>query len=254
MLMESYKQKHRYYSVASGVIAVSVFLVSSLVYFFAARLLLSQGMRLHVPASIISIAIVCACVLIVGDGIDSIGFSLRGLWQSTLLGLITGAGFFFGIRSVLSASIFERAYGGVEVQRFLEPDRFVNVPETPLLEWLPLILLFVVISVLQQEVLLRGYVQTRLTGLIKSEFAVIIITGILFVVFNMPMLSVLIGQPLSWVFLRTIPLEFIWMFALHLWLHFLYRTFNNIAAPVIFHVFFSFHSAAMLTYSYFMGF
>jgi hypothetical protein len=176
------------------------------------------------------------------------------MWKSVLLGLGTGAAYFFAMRVVLTASLFERVYGGITVIRFMGRDRFAHLEETPFIEWFPLVLLFIVITVVHQEILMRGYIQTRLNGLFKSEIVATVLTGFLFIIFYMPLHGILLEEGFRWIFMTSIPLRMAWMFALHCWLYFLYRLYNNIAAPVIFHIFFSFHSNATLVHSLFMGF
>jgi len=252
--MEDYSRMHRYYNKVDGIFAVGVYAVSMLIFYVAAMIMQHQGTRLFVHASILSVIVVIIALVIRKEGPCTVGISLKGIWKSALLGLVTGAAFFFAMRIVLGASLFERAYGGVEIRRFLSIDRFFHVPETPFWEWFPMVFLFIIITVVQQEILMRGYVQTRLNGLIKSEFFTTIVTGFLFVIFFMPMHTFLAGESLTWVFLSSIPLKMLWMFALHCWLYLLYRTYNNLAGPIIFHIFFSFHSNAALGHSMLMGF
>ncbi|MCL2287190.1 MAG: CPBP family glutamic-type intramembrane protease [Firmicutes bacterium] len=253
MIMEDYSRMHRYYDKASGLLAIGIFAVSSLLFYLTGLLWRHQSIRVFIPASIFSIAIVLMAMAFCKEEIRSVGISLRGVWKSALLGLTTGAAFFFSMRLILQASVFERAYGGAEISRFMTNDRFFHVAETPFLSWFPQAFVFVLVTVIHQEILMRGYVQTRLNGLIKSELATTAITGFMFVVFFMPLHTVIIGESFSWVFGASIPIQMIWMFCLHCWLHFLYRTYNNLAGPIIFHIFFTFHSNAALAHSFYMG-
>jgi len=252
--MEDYSRMHRYYNKVDGMLAVGVYAASMLLFYVAGLIVRHQGTRLFVPASIVSLVVVLIALIIRKEGPRTVGISIKNILKSAFLGLATGAAFFFAMRIVIGASLFERAYGGAEISRFLGGDRFFHVPETPFWEWFPLVFLFVFVTAVHQEILMRGYVQTRLNGLIKSEFAATIITGFLFVIFFMPLHTILVGESLSWVFLSSIPLRMMWMFALHCWLYLLYRTYNNLAAPIIFHIFFSFHSNAALVHSSIMGF
>jgi|GEM_PF-1874958 len=254
MIFEEYNRMHRYYTKTDGVLALAVYFVSVLLFFFAGYMVRNQGTRLFVPASILSAALVVLILLIRKEGPGTIGIARRHFWKSVLLGLVTGAPVYFAIRFVIGASLFARAYGGVEIMNLLMGNRFYHVEETPLFEWFPMAFLFIIITVVHQEVLMRGYVQTRLRGLIKSDFASTIVSGLLFVVFFMPLHSLLVGESIGWVFMSAFPLRLFWMFFLHLWLNLLYRLYNNWAAPVIFHIFFSFHINATLVHSYLIGF
>ena len=253
MIMEDYSRMNHYYTKRDGLLALGVFIVSSLLFLAAGFILRSTGMRLFIHASIVSVTLVLIVILIRKDEVRSIGISFKNMWKSALCGLLTGAAFFFSMRLVMGASLFERAYGGVDISNRLGGNRFHHVLETPLLEWLPMAFVFLLITVVHQEILMRGYVQTRLYGLFKSEWAAVIITGFLFVVFFMPLNTILFGENISWIFLESIPTRMLWMFSLHCWLYLLYRLYNNWAGPVIFHIFFSFHSNITLVHSYVFG-
>jgi len=253
MFFENYNKMHSYYTKKDGIIAIAVFLVSVLLFYVAGIFLRTNGMRMFVPASVIVIIVVLALVLLRKEELRTLGIHQKGLWQSALLGLALGAMFFFATRFILDASVFERAYGGAEIMRIGMGNRFMDAEEASLMSWLPLALLFIIITVVSQEVLFRSYIQTRLVGLLKSDLAATAITAFLFALFFIPLHTILTGQNFTWVFMSSIPLPMFWLFALHCWLNFLYRTYNNIAAPIIFHIFFSFHSNIALTHSYFMG-
>jgi membrane protease YdiL (CAAX protease family) len=254
MFKNDYKEMHDYYSERHGLYAIFVYIISIIIFFMAGLMWQLADMRLFVPAGAVSTLVVFAAVLICKNEIASIGITKKYLWQSALLGIVTGAVFFFAIRFLLDASLFERAYGGAAVARFMHRDRFAFVAETPFWEWFPSVLAFIIATVIHQELFFRGYLQTRLRGIFKSDILTTVVTGFLFILFYMPLHTILSGQSFSWVFLSSVPLTMVWMFALHCWLNLLHRVFNNIAAPILFHIFFSFHSSAALTHSFFMGF
>ena len=252
MFMKDYPRIHRYYNKLDGLIALSVYVASMLMLYVTGLLVRYQGIRLFVPVSIVSLLTVLFVIRLRKQGLNTIGISARNIGKSALLGLVTGFAFFYYFRLIIGATLFERAYGGVDISRF-SFDRFARHAGAPFWDWFPMALLFIIITVVHQEVLMRGYVQTRLHGLIGSEFATTLVTGLLFVIFFMPLHTVLTGETLSWVFLSSVPLKMLWMFGLHCWLYLLYRTYNNLAAPVIFHVFFSFHSNDALSHFTFIG-
>ena len=253
MLNGEYKNTHAYYTKADGSLAVGLYLVSMAIFYGIGMIFMNHQARLFVPASIVGIVAVAVVIFIRKGAAASVGLSGKNLGKSALLGLGTGAVFFFSIRWLLDASVIERAYGGATVNRFFHHDMFFNIPETPFLQWFPMIFLFIIITVLHQEVLMRGFVQTRLQGLLKSDTATTIVSAFLFVLFYMPLHAVITGMSFSWVLLASLPLTMVWMLALHFWLNFLHRCFNNLAAPIIFHIFFSFHSTIILTHSYYLG-
>ncbi|MCL2216719.1 MAG: CPBP family glutamic-type intramembrane protease [Defluviitaleaceae bacterium] len=250
--MKKYNETHLYYTKADGYLAIGIYVVNVVLLFLAARLLKSQELSLFVPFSILVVVLIIALLLFLKQNGQSIGISLSGLWQSALLGLALGGAFFFGMRIfLLGFSVFEQELAGARLD-WVRGD-YILVYDIPLSEWLPTALLFIIITVVHQEILMRGYVQTRLYGLIKSDVAVTCITAVMFVLLFLPMQSVLAGINIFWVLSAIIPLRLAWMLAFHIGLNFLHRAFNNLAAPIIFHIFFSFFTRATLVNYYYFG-
>lgn len=253
MIFESYTRMHRYHTRKAGLLAVGIYMASMLLYYVVGLALRHQGLRLFIPASLLITAGVVILALLKSGGLKSIGLGTKDAGKSALLGLITGGVFFFSGRIVLGATLFERGIGGVTLTRFMGDPRFTHVPEATLGSWLPGALLFVGISVITQEVLVRGYLGTRITGLIRNEWLAVIVTAFIFALLFIPMQAPMLMRSLGWVFLSYVPMQLVWLFVLHVWLQFLYRSFNSLAAPIIFHMFFSFHSNLSLGIFYALG-
>ncbi|WP_083879838.1 CPBP family intramembrane glutamic endopeptidase [Desulfitobacterium dichloroeliminans] len=87
---------------------------------------------------------------------------------------------------------------------------------------------------LVEEIIFRGYIQTRLYGLIKRPLFAIILGGILFMLMHIPFQ---IGYAKMGLFAYiqvnyiTLMFTFIW----HVVFDFLYRKYNTIYASTIFH-------------------
>ena len=86
---------------------------------------------------------------------------------------------------------------------------------------------FVVIG-LAEEIIFRGYIQTRIYGLIKKDVPAIAMTGVLFYAMHLPYQMPVNGMQLSLI-------NFAIMFALHIVMNFLHRKYNSLAAPMVFH-------------------
>ena len=252
MIMENYARMHRYHNKLDGSLALGLFAVNVLLFYLTGFLYRHHMSRIFVPVSIaISIAVV-ALVLIRRQKMGTLGISAKGLHKSALLGLVTGAGYFFFMRVILTASVFERAFGGVEVIRRMGGDRFFLIDYTPFMEWFPMALVFVIVTVIHQELVFRGYIQTRLAGLVKNEIVATVLTAIMFAVMFIPMHSLMMGESIGWVFMAGIHTRFILTLCLHMWLHFLYRLYNNIAAPMVFMLFFTFHMNDALVHAWYL--
>ena len=262
MIFESFSRMHRYYTKKDGWWSLFVYADGVLAFLLVGFLFARFQVGAFIPISLLCIGVVLALGLRTSTtgvkldlkGLRTIGLSTQHVGKSALLGLITGFVFFYAVRFIMGATLFERGLGGAVLLRFMGDPRFAHVPETSLGTWLPGALVTVIITVVMQEVLFRGYLSTRIVGLLKSEWVAAIVTAILFALFFVPMQSFVIGRSVAWVFLSYIPLQFIGLFFLHLWLYFLYRVYNHLAAPVLFHIFFSFHSNIALANVYTFGF
>lgn len=87
---------------------------------------------------------------------------------------------------------------------------------------------------LVEEIIFRGYIQTRIYGLIKKPIFAIILGGIFFMLMHIPFqmgyakMGLVAYVQLNWI---TLLFTFIW----HIILDFLYRKCNTIYVSTIFH-------------------
>ena len=93
-----------------------------------------------------------------------------------------------------------------------------------------LMIYFLLVSVCE-ELVFRGYIGTRLNGLIKNKYIVIIVTGILFVVMHFPYRMIAANMSLSDFDIGWI----INLFVFHLVMSFIYMKTNSIYGSIIPH-------------------
>jgi membrane protease YdiL (CAAX protease family) len=86
-----------------------------------------------------------------------------------------------------------------------------------------------------EELLLRGYIQTRLYGAIKSDIAAVIVGGVLFMGMHIPFQLYNRSGGDIVEFFVTNALWLITAFIMHLVLNLLYRKYNSLTAPTICH-------------------
>ena len=86
---------------------------------------------------------------------------------------------------------------------------------------------FIVIA-LPEEVVFRGYIQTRIYGLIKQDILAIIVTGFLFYAMHLPFQIPVNGMQINIINMAI-------MLVLHFVMNFLYKKYNSLTAPTIFH-------------------
>jgi membrane protease YdiL (CAAX protease family) len=87
-----------------------------------------------------------------------------------------------------------------------------------------------------EELIFRGYIQTRLVGFFKHKITGIILTGILFALMHIPF-QIAVSNMSFLEFIKINYPHLLLTFFYHMIFSLLYYKFNNIAAPTIFHFF-----------------
>lgn len=145
------------------------------------------------------------------ENIRSIGINYDNIWNSIVLGFAGG----FLLLAVQTAL-------------FMAQGKSVLFTSPQLLNWV--IFLF---AAFEEEVLFRGYIQTRLSGLINSQWIVGIINSVLF-------LS--IHYPVKWVVSETVSLDvlsvvyIVSLLALHFFCDAVYKRTNCLWGAVMLHI------------------
>ena len=85
-----------------------------------------------------------------------------------------------------------------------------------------------------EEIVFRGYIGTRLHGLIKNKYVVIILTGLLFVVMHFPYRIIANGKSLIDLTVNSIP-WLIDLFTTHLLFTIIYMKTNSLYGCIIPH-------------------
>lgn len=90
---------------------------------------------------------------------------------------------------------------------------------------------FIIIG-LVEEIAFRGFIQTRIYGLIKNDVAAVLVTAVMFALMHLPFQ--LAGHQMRFLdFLVNVPFLIFW----HIFFNFLHRRFNSIYGNTIFHGF-----------------
>jgi membrane protease YdiL (CAAX protease family) len=165
-------------------------------------------------ASISSIILPLACIVIVL--IKKQGLSSIGLGKEAFIPSIK-AGFIFGISYIVIAGILP----GILLQWELETLKNIVLQ----------FLYYIVIIAFSEEVIFRGYIQTRLYGILKQDFFAITICALLFSLMHVPY-QLISGN-------RVFDLWFIiWLaftFIMHIIFNVFYVKYNSIYGPILFH-------------------
>ncbi len=85
-----------------------------------------------------------------------------------------------------------------------------------------------------EEIVFRGYIGTRLYGVITNKKVSIVITGIMFSLLHIPFQSI-IAQVSPVEYLITNSINLIIIFIMHIGFQYIYAKYNSIIAPTMFH-------------------
>lgn len=98
----------------------------------------------------------------------------------------------------------------------------------------PGFLYFFALIALPEELIFRGYIQTRITGLVRSKFAAVVVTGLLFSLMHIPFQLSAHGMTYSGYLLQMYP-HLLMVFGMHFYFTYLYTRTNNIWGTVLCH-------------------
>ncbi len=205
---DSYKEMISKYTTIDGILAMAMYILLLFVYYFMGLLFIQRQIYLGVPINLLLIAICVMLVLMRKQKLSSIGFTLKNIGKSLLTGIFLGIIFSF-FMNVLP--------------NILAGGKVITVNRA-----LYNIFYYFIIIALSEEVLFRGYIQTRIYGLIKCDILAVIMTGILFYAMHLPFQMSVNGIKINLI-------NMIIMIVLHFVMNFLYRKYNSLAAPTVFH-------------------
>lgn len=157
------------------------------------------------------------------ESVRSIGISFDNIWKSIVIGFIGGF-LLLAIQTLL----------------FMIQGKSVSFTSPQLLNWI--IFLF---AAFEEEVLFRGYIQTRLSGFINSQWIVGIINSILFLSIHYPVKWVVSGA-ISFDVLSVVYI--VSLLALHFFCDAVYKRTNCLWGAVMLHIIYNAVGAMILIY------
>jgi membrane protease YdiL (CAAX protease family) len=196
------------YTKTDGLLAIALYVLLLIAYFLMGLLNVYTGIYLGVLVNLALIALCAALALVRKQKLASVGFTLHRIGASLIAGAVSGVvfAFFMNVLPIL-----------------LEGGRPVSVGQA-----LYNVFYYFIVIGLSEEVVFRGYIQTRLYGFIKNDIAAVLLSGILFYAMHLPYQMVANGLRID---LRNMAI----LFALHIIMNFLYRKYKSLAAPTVFH-------------------
>lgn len=210
---ESYQGQVAAYEKKDAMMGIVIWVIVMFTYYLMGQLYANKGVYLGVYVNIVLACLCISLTLLRKEKITTIGFTKNNVLKSIILGSI------LGIIIIIVNSVLNIIEG-----RPLAPPLNIAIN----------LAYYLLIISLVEEVIFRGYIQTRLYGLVKKPIFTIILGGILFMLMHIPFQMGYAKMGLSAYILNnwiTLIFTFIW----HIAFDFLYRKYNTIYTPTIFH-------------------
>lgn len=212
---KEYKDTVRRYERKDGILAIVSYILIMLLYYVMGVVYAKQNLYLGYYANFFLATFCIIFVLIRKQSIKSIGFNRKNLLKSMLLGLILSS-------VLLIINLMSGILGGYQfdiVSILLQKFGYY----------------FFVIA-LVEEIIFRGFIQTRIYGITKNSVFAIMVVGFMFMTIHIPFqMGVAKMGLLTFIVNNYITLLF--TFVWHFVFNFLYSKYNSIVAPTIFHTF-----------------
>ena len=206
-----YREQMEGYTLKDTVLALVYWALWMAVYYFIGRAMARTG---EYWGNIANIALMLLPVLLCIRKLSSAGITLRNLKPSLLMGLAVGTVVLLAIGII----------PGLMSGSGLLPVRTI----------LYNVFYYVIIIGLAEEIGFRGFIQPRLSPLLKKEWLTVLAGGVLFVLMHIPFQMAARGMSFAeyWpTFIENAPIQFFW----HLVSTWLYRRYGNIAGAALFH-------------------
>lgn len=213
-----YKQNVYRYAPADALLALGLYLLLVVVYFLGGRYLMNMGRWLGIGADLLSVLLCFTAVKIRRQDFSSIGFTSCNIARDIIAGILLGlaAAMINLVPAILGQGVFI-GFNRLAVQA----------------------LYFFIVIALSEEILFRGYIQTRLYGLVKNDVFAVILGGLLFSLLHIPYQMQRRGLSLP-VFLQQYYPMLITTFVAHIFLNISFRKTNSLIVPVLVHGFLNF--------------
>lgn len=212
----SYAMQVGQYKKLDAYIALCFYIALLVVYYVMGYLFHHKQIYLGVSVNLGLAGICLAIVIARKQPFDTVGLTIKHFKQSCLLGGISG------LLVLLLSSVLPNLLMG---------SQFIGI-----FEILYQIFYFFVVIGFVEELIFRGYLQTRIHALIPNETCAVLITGILFVGLHIPF-QMAANNMHFFDFLSNNALWLCMTFLWHFVFYSLYRKYNSIVAGTLFHGF-----------------
>jgi len=208
----TYQQMTSVYEKKDALVAIGVYILTLLLFLGAGFLHFILGVRLTIELAIVLLLfVVVAIVHLRKQKLNSVGFTLRHFKKALLFGAVLAV-------IISLPTVILHIMAGHHWTDF--NTLFRNI-------------FYQLVLCLQEELMFRGYIQTRLYAIIKSDVSVSIICGLMFTSIHIPFHLFSYGHALGFFHGNTYCL--VQVFIMHFLFNFLYRKYNSLTAPTTCH-------------------
>lgn len=214
-----FKQDSRYttllnaYNKLDGIIAVVYYVFLLIAYYVSGVIYAKSNIYLANQLSQVLVIFIILILIIRKQRIETIGFSKNNIKKSLILGVVS------------ACVVFLINF----IPNFLKGNELL-----PFSQLLSSFIFYLFVIALTEEIIFRGYIQTRIYGIIKKPSYAILLTAFMFMVMHIPF-QMGIAQMDFTTFVANNYITLIFQFSWHIVFNFMYTKYNSIIAPTIFH-------------------
>lgn len=213
---DTYKEDITKYTKVDGIIAVVYYLLFMIAYYIMGRVYAEKQIYLGITFNI-GLAVLCIMIVLLRkQKIGTLGLTFKKMKQAVILGVVLGV-LIVLTNNVIPGITTECQFNQITKILF---DTFYY---------------FVIIAFVE-EIAFRGFIQTRIYGLIKNDFIAIIVVSLMFSLMHIPFQMALADTNIP-SFISTNVAWLILLFLWHIIFNFLHRKYNCIFTNTIFHGF-----------------
>jgi membrane protease YdiL (CAAX protease family) len=209
----AYKEMTQHYTRTDALLAVGFYILTMFTYLAMGMIQSNTGVYLGIYINLLLMGVIFLIVRFRKHKLDTVGFTKKCFIKSAVVGLLAGA--FFSLLNIIPAL----QAGG----RWTASGLLINI------------FYYLIVIGLQEELLFRGFIQTRLYGAIKSDLLAVVVGGVMFATMHTPfqMYNRGVGN-----IVEFIAGNWVWLlmtFGWHFVFNYLYRRFNSLTAPTAAH-------------------
>lgn len=208
-----YKEMVNEYTYTDGIASIIFYALFMGVYYIMGVIYNTKNIYLGNQINITLAALCIIYVLFRGHKLSSIGFSKKNFGKSFIMGLITG-----GI--VLLIQLLPGVMAG---RQFNSVSKLISN------------FIYFLISIgLTEEIIFRGFIQTRIYGIVKKPIMAILLTAFMFMFMHIPF-QMGVAHMGFFEYMSNNFISLIITFGWHFVFNFMYSKYNSIAGPTVFH-------------------